>query len=174
MSLSDVSAGGVLAAVAECRRIGRTAFREQYGFGPARDYVLVIDGEEFDSKAICGVAHRYDTSEVLRAGQFSGGRAGAAGHLRRLGFDVRGPDSEEAASRTEDISGPRWLTVEDALASSPPDLRAGLRWFHDRTGQEIPWPAPSPVPRLEHVVTAAKGIYKPQGTPSCLVGSPDD
>lgn len=161
MSLSDVSAEGVQSAVAECRRVGRPAFLEQYGFGPARGYVLVVDGEEFDSKAICGVAHRYDTGEVLRAGQFSGGRDGAAGHLRSLGFDVRGPDADELTPRTEDISAPSWLSVEDTLAVVPADLRAGLRWFHDRTGEEIPWPAPSPVPELEHLVTAPKGIYKP-------------
>ncbi len=37
-------------------------------------------------------------------------------------------------------------------------------WFFDRTGTDIGWPHPSPVPALERVVTQAKAIYSPAGT----------
>jgi len=39
------------------------------------------------------------------------------------------PHSDEVTPRTEDISAPSWLSVEDALAVVPADLRAGLQWF---------------------------------------------
>jgi hypothetical protein len=36
---------------------------------------------------------------------------------------------DEVTPRTRDISAPSWLSVEDALAVVPADLRAGLQWF---------------------------------------------
>ncbi len=53
------------------------------------------------------------------------------------------------------------ISIEAALQAAPLDLRVALRWFHDRRGTEIGWPSPSPVPEMDHVVTSAKGIYKP-------------
>lgn len=55
------------------------------------------------------------------------------------------------------------ITLQDALARAPHEIRVALEWFHERAGQEIGWPSPSPVDTLEHVVTSAKGIYKPAG-----------
>jgi 5-methylcytosine-specific restriction enzyme A len=53
----------MLAAIREFDRVGREAFRRVHGFGPARRYVLVYDGESYDSKAIAGVAHGYMPGE---------------------------------------------------------------------------------------------------------------
>ncbi len=47
------------------------------------------------------------------------------------------------------------------LDCAPEDLRPALLWFHSMTGLEIPWPSPSPVEGIPHLVTKAKGIYKP-------------
>ena len=91
MSLSNLTRDAVLAAIAEHDRVGRDAFLNRYGFAPARDYVLVIDGREYDSKAIAGAAHGYlgQRSEPLPAKAFSGGRKTVARTLSRLGFVVR-------------------------------------------------------------------------------------
>lgn len=46
------------------------------------------------------------------------------------------------------------------LDSLPPEHRAALNWFHERTGQDISWPAPL---NGMFLVNKAKGIHKPQG-----------
>jgi hypothetical protein len=88
--VSDVTVSGVRSAVAECRRIGRFAFLEKYGFKQAREYYLLVEGERYDSKAILGAAHGYDRPDLgpLRSSKFSGGASHAAKHLQRLGFVV--------------------------------------------------------------------------------------
>ncbi|MFL1903462.1 HNH endonuclease [Streptomyces tauricus] len=89
MGLGDITRAGVLAAVAECQRLGRETFRRRYGFGRALTYVLVVDGESYDSKAIAGVAHLYSVSTLLSADDFSGGARTVAHRLRALGFTVK-------------------------------------------------------------------------------------
>jgi hypothetical protein len=76
-------------AVAEYDRLGQDEFLEQYGFGRARAYLLIIDGRTYDSKAVLGVAYRHATGRPLGPKDFSGGAHGAAGVLRALGFEVR-------------------------------------------------------------------------------------
>lgn len=91
MSLEDISKrDSVLAAIEECRQLGRDAFLRKYGFGPAREYHIVLDGERFDSKAILGAAHGFEFPDQgpLRAEQFSGGAATVAPKLNELGFTV--------------------------------------------------------------------------------------
>jgi hypothetical protein len=91
MSLEDISRrDSVLAAIEECRQLGRDAFLRKYGFGPAREYHIVLDGERFDSKAILGAAHGFEFPDQgpLRAEQFSGGAATVAPKLNELGFTV--------------------------------------------------------------------------------------
>ena len=73
---SDVtSREAVLAAIAEFDEIGRDAFLARYGFGPSREYVVVENGQEYDSKALLGAAysHQFDRLERLRSQDFSGG-----------------------------------------------------------------------------------------------------
>jgi putative restriction endonuclease len=78
----------VLAAVAECQHLGRETFRRRYGFGRAKTYELVWDGNRYDSKAIAGVAHLYSVGSLLSADDFSGGARTVAHRLRTLGFTV--------------------------------------------------------------------------------------
>ena len=80
----------VLQALREARRLGREAFLKQYGYGPAREYVLLDHDEEFDSKPIYGVARKYEEPRLgpLKASEFSGGEATVAEWLRRLGLTV--------------------------------------------------------------------------------------
>ncbi|MEU3398639.1 hypothetical protein ACFY9C_33410 [Streptomyces filamentosus] len=89
MALNDITRSAVLLAVEEYDHRGRDAFLEKYGFGPARTYVLVIDGKEYDSKAIVGAAHGHLPGlDPLESGEFSGGRDHAAKLLGDLGFEV--------------------------------------------------------------------------------------
>ena len=88
---SDVtSRDAVLAAIAEFDEIGREAFLEKYGFGPSREYVVVEDGRQYDSKALLGAAYRYqfNGSEALNSQDFSGGDE-TRRVLGQLGFAVR-------------------------------------------------------------------------------------
>jgi hypothetical protein len=92
MALTDItSPQAILDAVAEYDRLGQTAFLQKYGFGQAREYFLVVDGREYDSKAIIGAAHGYQFPDQgpLRARDFSGGYATVQRLLESLGFTVR-------------------------------------------------------------------------------------
>lgn len=90
MALSDVTNEAVLEAVEEFRSLKQEAFLEKYGFGTSTRYLLKIDGEEFDSKAIVGAAHGYALPEVgpLKNSDFSGGKNAAAGLLEGMGFQI--------------------------------------------------------------------------------------
>ncbi|MGW5680335.1 HNH endonuclease [Nonomuraea sp. NPDC003754] len=95
MNKGAISRESVLKTLSEHDRLGRDRFLATYGFGAARSYLLVHDGKEYDSKAIAGVAHRYEHGQPLTADEFSGGREGAAAWLEKLGFRikvVRNPD----------------------------------------------------------------------------------
>ncbi|MGA5019540.1 hypothetical protein ACPCAA_19245 [Streptomyces griseoincarnatus] len=74
----------VLGAIDEYNRLGPDEFRATYHYGPARDYVLVYEGRRYDSKAIAGVAHKYEHGRALRHDELSGGKARLS-----LGFNVR-------------------------------------------------------------------------------------
>lgn len=86
--LTDTRA--VLSAVAECDRVGRDAFLKENGFKPLRIYALVVDGREYDSKAIAGVAYGIQYPDEGVPHDFSGGETpGAAARcLADLGFEV--------------------------------------------------------------------------------------
>jgi 5-methylcytosine-specific restriction protein A len=121
MALGDLTASAVNAALDEYDQIGAEAFLAKYGFGAARDYLVVRDGKEYDSKAIAGAAHGYLLgSDPLRADEFSGGDATVARRLRSLGFRVP-PQRSPAWVRDEVIlacdlvaqNGWQYLTAED-------------------------------------------------------------
>jgi hypothetical protein len=92
-------------ALAECDRLGRDEFLRRYGFHAAREYVLQYDGREYDSKAIAGVAHKFQFPALgpLRSENFSGGiGAGAAAQkLSKLGFTIVGISSGDGWSLAE-------------------------------------------------------------------------
>jgi 5-methylcytosine-specific restriction enzyme A len=89
VALPELSRREILQAVAEFDRLGRDRFLEKYGFGPARSYLLVVDGKTYDSKAIVGAAHGFlPDQEPLAASDFSGGAATVGRLLSRLGFEV--------------------------------------------------------------------------------------
>lgn len=100
----------VLRAADEHDALGGEAFLAKYGYGPSRVYLLQLNGKSYDSKAIAGVAHGIEHPSLgpLMASQFSGGAAGAARRLERLGFSIVTPAQarppavgDEYATRTE-------------------------------------------------------------------------
>ena len=113
MRKGAITQGAVLKAVAEHDETGREAFLSKYGFGEARSYVLVHEGREYDSKAIAGVAHKWDQGRALAADEFSGGKDHAAAWLKRLGFQIRA------------VKNPDWARDEVILAC---DLVMGNSW----------------------------------------------
>lgn len=76
--------------MADSDAVGRDTFLEHHGFGRAKEYFLVHDGREYDSKAIARVAlaHQPGVEQALSSSEFHGGASDTARHLRRLGFTV--------------------------------------------------------------------------------------
>lgn len=120
MALTDITRQAVLQAVQEYDDRGPEAFLRAYGFRPARSYLLVVDGRQYDSKAVVGAAHGFlPGREPLRAAEFSGGRDHAAKVLSGLGFQVvyapaaTGTDIADLVRRVEQlkvahaVGGPR-------------------------------------------------------------------
>ena len=83
-----VSRSHVLAAMKECDNLGSREFLRRYGFGRATAYTLWHQGQEYDPKAILGVAYLLATGTAARSDELSEGIAGAAKLLADLGFDV--------------------------------------------------------------------------------------
>ena len=89
--LSDLtSRTAVLNAIAEFDDLGREAFLEKYGYGPARRYFLEYNSRQYDSKAIVGVAygHQHPDRGPLENSQFSGGERTVQRKLEDLGFSL--------------------------------------------------------------------------------------
>ncbi|MGW1344259.1 hypothetical protein ACWCOV_24690 [Kribbella sp. NPDC002412] len=97
MALADLTdRQAVLSALSEFDAIGREAFLIKYGFRHASGYFVLHDRRLYDSKAIVGAAHGYQTGVPLKARQFSGGAATVVARLTALGFVVTVP------------TGPKW------------------------------------------------------------------
>lgn len=93
MAASDLSdPKAVVRAMREFKRLKRSKFLETYGFGKAKEYMLLDSdtGELYDSKAIVGVAHGYQFPELgpLKSNDFSGGEIQVERKLNSLGFEV--------------------------------------------------------------------------------------
>ncbi|MFF4332333.1 HNH endonuclease [[Kitasatospora] papulosa] len=93
MAPSEITRAGILQAITEHDRIGPEAFRDIYGFRAAATYLLEHEGNLYDSKAIAGVAHKYDFGVALKPSSpgLSGGLKHAVAWLRREGFTVVEP-----------------------------------------------------------------------------------
>jgi 5-methylcytosine-specific restriction protein A len=115
-SISEITdRNAVLQAIAEYDQLGQADFLEKYGFRPARKYRLVHDGKGYDSKAILGVAYRYQfpSRGALASDDFSGGEATVGRVLDSLGFTVVKEGEEGAANPRRN---PNWTRDEVILA----------------------------------------------------------
>ncbi|HAS8547654.1 TPA: hypothetical protein ACGUVO_004557 [Vibrio vulnificus] len=107
---SITSKSSVIKAIEECERLGIDTFLTKYGYKPSRSYFLLYQGAEYPSKAIVGVAFKYEHSGTpLGASEFSGGEATVKRLLERLGFQVitRSVD-EQPEHLAEEVSGNYW------------------------------------------------------------------
>jgi hypothetical protein len=80
----------VLNAIEQFDAMGRREFLRHYGFRPASQYMLTHKGRRYDSKAIVGVAHGFNSkgARPLLSKEFSGGAPTVQKTLRRLGFET--------------------------------------------------------------------------------------
>ena len=111
----------VLAAISECERLGSREFLARYHFGRAPAYTLWHGGQEYDSKAVLGVAYLHATGRAATSDEFSGGKDGAARVLEHLGFDIV-VDEELAAKQPPRKAAParaRRSTTEPEVKICP-------------------------------------------------------
>ncbi len=143
MVLSDLDREMVLAAIEEYDRLGRDAFLERYGYRGARDYFIIHDGRQYDSKAIVGVAHRGVSGRPLRASEFSGGAATVGRVLGHLGFLLTSrQDASPAEAFLEKIRN-----LDTAVSNGRPKRHQPLTllWALGRAAHQaerlVPWNA---------------------------------
>jgi hypothetical protein len=122
---SRVTRADVLGAIEEYDRLGQDQFLAEHGFGRATAYLLIHNGRSYDSKAILGVAYGFATGMPLRSREFSGGVYGAAGVLRKLGFEIRNVRGR-AGSATAPDPGPPTAAPSEAPAHSLTPAAYGL------------------------------------------------
>lgn len=88
MGLQDIGAEDVRGAARIHDDLGRDEFLRKYGFSESRSYEVVVDGRQYPSKAILGVAHEFATGTPLTSLDFTGGQSVTVPKLQQLGFQV--------------------------------------------------------------------------------------
>jgi 5-methylcytosine-specific restriction protein B len=103
-SREGLSVDAVSAAMDEFDRLGREAFLEKYGFGRAKTWVLLRDGNQYDSKAIFGVAYgiAHPNEGPLSSADFKGGEMSVVRDLERLGFEAKRLGNSDSAEADRD------------------------------------------------------------------------
>jgi hypothetical protein len=119
---SAVGHADVVRAIEEYDRVGQDRFLAEHGFGRAHAYLLIYRGRGYDSKAILGVAYKLATGVQIGPHEFSGGVNGAAGMLRKLGFEVRDMRTSPG-QREADMASPRTQVRRDIPAPAPSAAR---------------------------------------------------
>ena len=125
---SLVSRSHVLAAMQEYDDLGSREFLRRYGFGRATAYALWHQGQEYDPKAILGVALLHATGRPARSDELSGGKDGAVKVLTDLGFDVV-VDEEAAAAekpRRTKVAKPKPAAAREATPKVCPTCHIAL------------------------------------------------
>jgi len=125
----------VLKSIAEYDKLGQATFLKQYGFGKARNFILLHNGHRYDSKAIVGAAYGHQFGTPLTSKDFSGGLATVVPKLGSLGFKVVALDvTDDTVALPEEVpesmweGGKRSVTV-NAYERSP-DARASCIEAH--------------------------------------------
>lgn len=90
----------VLAAIAECDRLGSREFVQRYGFGRRHSDSVWHGGQEYDANSVVGVAYLRATGTALAPADLSGADDGAGRVLKGLGFDVVPSEEPVSAPRT--------------------------------------------------------------------------
>ena len=135
---SRVDRSHVLAAIAECDRLGSREFLTRYHFGRAKASTVWHRGQEYDSKAILGLALLHATGQPATKHDFSAGESAAARQLTRLGFDV--VVDEEAMEAEEKALAARALGDEPTPAAAPARARAPRKPAAPKTVKKVARP----------------------------------
>lgn len=114
---SRVDRSHVVAAIAECDRLGSREFLTRYRFGRAKASSVWHGGQEYDSKAILGLALLHATDRPATKDDFSAGEGAASRLLAGMGFDV--VVDAEAIEAEDRVLAERALGGESAPTSSP-------------------------------------------------------
>lgn len=104
MDKGAISRDDILKTLREYDDVGAERFLDLYHFKPARKFLILHDGKEYDSKAVAGVAHKHSQGRALTWDEFSGGYGHAVDWLKREGFRI-------GVSRS-----PKWTRDELILA----------------------------------------------------------
>jgi 5-methylcytosine-specific restriction protein A len=90
--------------MAEFDELERVPFLRKYGYWKAKTFYILHNGRYYDSKAIFGVALKYQDGSPLKATEFSGGQATVVPALKALGFTVLAdPLTDDLASLSEEV-----------------------------------------------------------------------
>jgi hypothetical protein len=125
---SQVQAEHVRAAIEESDRLGKREFLARYRFGRAHDATLWHGGEEYDARALMGLAYLSVTGHTVPKDEFvTGGADSAVQRLEALGFDVvidekltpAAPKARATASASSAASTPRPRSVRKAAVKAP-------------------------------------------------------
>jgi HNH endonuclease len=89
MAMKEITRREILLAIDECKGLTKAELYDKYGFRQARSYILIHDGERYDSKAVVGIAHRFvpGSNGPLLYTDFGGGGP-VKRLLEKLDFEV--------------------------------------------------------------------------------------
>jgi 5-methylcytosine-specific restriction protein A len=144
----------VLEAIKDFDRRGREDFLRHHQFGKAKWWYLIHGGNQYDSKAIVGVAVGIQTGRPLTTKDFNGGEGSVVRKLRSLGFAVsRAEVNDRTAKLPEetDETFPEGLRYPITVNRAERSARARLQCisyhgtacavcdmtFEDRYGEEF-------------------------------------
>ena len=102
------SRDAVIKAIDEFDELGRKEFLSKYGFGKSRQFFLVYEGKQYDSKAIFGAAFGYQFSRSLQSDEFSGGNETVRPILEKLKFTVIANSVDDTISLAEETTDKMW------------------------------------------------------------------
>lgn len=132
------SRDAVLKAIEEYDRLGQKAFLRRYGYAKSTGYVLIHEGEPYDSKAVAGVALKYQPGfgRPLKYDEFSGGEKTVRAKLGDLGFVVISLKRKKQATLSADEGDDEPFNpknAKDAREKVLREIRArrGQRKFRD-------------------------------------------
>jgi hypothetical protein len=100
-----VNRAHVLAVLDEYDKLGSREFLSRYRFGRSTAYTLWHGGQEYDSKAVLGVAYLHATGRAATRDELADSLGGGARVLEQLGFDIA--VDEEEVEREERVSRAR-------------------------------------------------------------------
>jgi hypothetical protein len=137
MALTELTdRAAVLSAMQEYDAVGQAAFLEKYGYAPARRFQLIHNGKSYESKAIAGVAFKYQFPDrgPLHHSEFSGGESSVVRLLEGLGFKVQKSgkqgDPTETTITAEDVQLIRQSRSKSRYGDLSLDERSAYERIH--------------------------------------------